>query len=98
MLLKGESMIEKEMNERIMITQLPVDGRFTNWGNFSPCSVTCGGGSQTRSRSCTSPPPSNGGQDCVGARTQTESCNSDACPGTYHNNIRKVSIKVFTVN
>ena len=78
----------KDLNEHFSILQVPVDGGFTNWGDFSPCSVTCGGGSQTHSRSCTNPPPSNGGQDCAGPRTQTQECNNDTCPGTYNDNLK----------
>ena len=68
--------------------QVPVDGGFTNWGDFSPCRVTCGSGSRIRSRNCTNPPPTNGGQDCVGPRTQTQAYNRDACPSMYNNNIK----------
>ena len=52
---------------------LPVDG---GWSEFSACSVTCGGG--TRTRTCTNPVPANGGADCVGPAT--EACNTDPCP------------------
>jgi hypothetical protein len=46
-----------------------------NWSVWSPCSASCGGG--TQKRACTNPAPSNGGADCSGANSQA--CNTDAC-------------------
>jgi len=51
----------------------PVHGDWTAW---STCSLTCGGGKKTRT--CTNPAPSNGGDQCVGA--EEEACNQNACP------------------
>ena len=42
------------------------------------------GGTRTRDRACDSPPPSNGGQDCVGATTQSEDCNIEQCVRKLH--------------
>ncbi|XP_022801334.1 mucin-like protein [Stylophora pistillata] len=61
------------------LTPCPVDGNFSEWENWSTCSSTCGRGVQIRYRSCTSPPPSNGGQDCTGARMETRECNLTLC-------------------
>ena len=37
----------------------------------------------TRTRSCDSPAPANGGDDCEdGDESQSESCNSNPCKGT----------------
>ncbi|XP_078378572.1 coadhesin-like [Oculina patagonica] len=60
----------------------PIDGNYTEWSEWSECSVTCDGGSQTRSRQCTNPPPQHGGRDCeeLGPANGTQECNTNACP------------------
>ena len=62
-----------------------VDGNFSNWSNFGVCSTICGQGTQTRTRSCTNPPPQFGGKDCVGNRIESRNCNIDRCPGIFPN-------------
>ena len=59
----------------------PVDGGFSDFGDWSECSEECGGGTQTRSRTCTNPAPANGGSDCVGVSSETRICNEQACDG-----------------
>jgi len=51
-----------------------VDG---GWSGWSSCSVTCGGGTQTRS--CSNPALSCGGNPCDGPSSQ--SCNTQECEG-----------------
>lgn len=58
-----------------------VNGGWSNWGAWSSCTVTCGRGTQTRMRTCTNPPPAIGGADCRGISSQTQSCNTNGCPG-----------------
>ena len=57
-----------------------VDGGFSDFGDWSECSAECGGGTQTRSRTCTNPAPANGGADCVGWKSETQKCNTQKCP------------------
>uniref|UniRef100_A0A8W8MZT5 C-type lectin domain-containing protein n=1 Tax=Magallana gigas TaxID=29159 RepID=A0A8W8MZT5_MAGGI len=45
---------------------VPINGNWSEWTTWSACSVTSGDGCQSRFRSCDSPPPSNGGTDCMG--------------------------------
>ncbi|XP_078354720.1 uncharacterized protein LOC144639299 isoform X1 [Oculina patagonica] len=61
--------------------ECPIDGGYTDWSE-SECSVTCGGGTKTLTRTCTNPPPSNGGKDCseLGPAKKTVSCNEEECP------------------
>ena len=60
-----------------------VNGQWSAWLSWGACSRTCGGGAQRRSRTCTNPPPRNGGAACSGGRFQTRQCNSNGCPGTF---------------
>ena len=48
--------------------------------------MTCGGGTQTRTRTCTNPPPSNGGKDCsgLGPAEMTEECNTQECRTDFY--------------
>ncbi|XP_078487952.1 uncharacterized protein LOC100179634 isoform X3 [Ciona intestinalis] len=63
-----------------MITEECIVGNcpfWTAWSNWSGCTVTCGGGSQSRSRICM-----NGvaGSGCPGSGSETLTCNNMACP------------------
>lgn len=59
-----------------------VDGAWTEWSLFNTCSVSCGGGTQSRTRSCGNPAPSMGGAFCPGQSTETQACNPTPCPGS----------------
>ncbi|XP_033647555.1 coadhesin-like isoform X1 [Asterias rubens] len=63
----------------------PVNGGWSDWDNWSPCTVSCGaGGEQVRSRACNNPPPSNGGLPCWGDSSETSDCDqatqAPCCP------------------
>ncbi|XP_063400308.1 A disintegrin and metalloproteinase with thrombospondin motifs adt-1-like isoform X2 [Mytilus trossulus] len=65
----------------------PIDGGWSSFGSWSPwssCNVTCGGGTNSRSknRTCTNPEPKYGGQSCNGSTDETSAvlCNPMACP------------------
>ncbi|XP_068160698.1 SCO-spondin [Antennarius striatus] len=57
----------------------PVDGYWSEWSEWSECDVQCGGGVRQRNRTCSAPPPKNGGRDCEGMTQQSQSCNSEPC-------------------
>ena len=59
----------------------PVNGSWTDWGEWTACSPTCGNGTETRSRSCTNPAPRYGGEDCEGDAVETRECENPECPG-----------------
>lgn len=63
---------------------ISVDGNYSEWSEFMQCSVTCGKGVQTRSRSCINPPPQHGGKNCsaFGPPVETKECNLKECPST----------------
>ncbi len=56
-----------------------VNGGWSPWSNWSTCPVLCGGGNQTRTRTCTNPSPYCAGANCVGSGTETQSCNTQSC-------------------
>ena len=56
----------------------PVDCQVSGWSGWSGCSQSCGGGSQTRTRTITQQ-PQNGGAGCP-ALSESQSCNNQACP------------------
>ncbi|NXB77102.1 HMCN1 protein, partial [Donacobius atricapilla] len=58
----------------------PVAGGWSPWAPWGPCSSTCGKGSQTRARLCTSPAPAHGGPRCPGPDTQLQLCFRRRCP------------------
>ncbi|XP_056001828.1 coadhesin-like [Ostrea edulis] len=58
----------------------PIDGQWASWGSWGSCSVTCGGGSQSRKRTCTNPAPQYNGKSCPNSDTSTQSCNTQPCP------------------
>lgn len=60
----------------------PVPGAWAAWSAWSSCDAECGGGMRSRIRSCTDPPPKNGGQPCVGEALQSQSCNLQPCGAT----------------
>lgn len=51
---------------------------WTQWSPWSGCSRTCGAGSATRTRSCSS--PGGQGSSCPGQGTETRQCNDGNCP------------------
>lgn len=61
----------------------PIHGGWSNWKDWGSCNVVCGGGTQTKTRTCDSPSPEYGGDDCVGPNTISDECNIIKCPGGY---------------
>ncbi|KAK6467272.1 properdin-like [Huso huso] len=58
----------------------PVEGGWSEWSPWQPCSVTCESGVKVRQRSCSNPPPICGG-GCEGRSTETYACYTNmVCP------------------
>ncbi|XP_039507939.1 adhesion G protein-coupled receptor B1 isoform X9 [Pimephales promelas] len=53
------------------------NGGWSVWGNWAECSSECGGGVQTRSRTCQSPPEE--AYLCEGVLEEGRPCNSQSC-------------------
>ena len=45
-----------------------------SWEPWQPCSVTCGKGTESRTRRCTT------GNACIGSHRETRECVQEACP------------------
>ncbi|XP_077410354.1 SCO-spondin [Vanacampus margaritifer] len=56
-----------------------VDASWSRWSPWSRCDKPCGGGRSIRTRSCSSPPPKNGGKKCQGEKNQVKACNTKPC-------------------
>ncbi|KAK3759163.1 hypothetical protein RRG08_036954 [Elysia crispata] len=52
----------------------PVQSSWSNWGNWAPCSKTCGGGVQYRYRTCTG-----GEKTCQGSSRERRPCSENPC-------------------
>ena len=64
-----------------------IDGGWTRWAEWSPCSQTCGGGAKSRRRSCEDPAPKDGGQYCLGSAVEITTCEYIECPRMLHSDI-----------
>ena len=59
----------------------PVNGGWTSWSRYGPCSVSCGEGLKRRVRECSNPLPQYGGSDCEGPSFEDVQCVTDTvCP------------------
>lgn len=57
----------------------PQDCGLADWGAWSACTASCGGGQRDRQRSIATP-EKNGGKPCEGAMTELQACNEEECP------------------
>lgn len=58
-----------------------IDGHWSAWSSWSPCGPDC---RHHRTRTCTSPSPSNGGRYCSGRDSVTGNCSGGSCIGMKH--------------
>ena len=70
-----------------------VNGNWGDWGAWSDCSANCGGGVQSRTRSCNDPVPQYGGAICdsnhtsgidymngtIRVQASNKTCNENPC-------------------
>eukprot|EP00123_Amoebidium_parasiticum_P016720 comp23560_c1_seq1/m.39800 comp23560_c1_seq1/g.39800 ORF comp23560_c1_seq1/g.39800 comp23560_c1_seq1/m.39800 type:complete len:922 (-) comp23560_c1_seq1:551-3316(-) len=61
---------------------LAINGKWSEWGDWSTCNGNCGSGQwgkRSRRRSCSDPKPQFGGKDCNGDGLGSESCSTFEC-------------------
>ena len=68
-----------------LILLTAVNGGWSNWSGYIDCSRSCGGGTQSRNRSCTNPSPQHGGLSCRGNSSESRPCGINLCPGAMQN-------------
>ncbi|KAJ7370527.1 Hemicentin-1 [Desmophyllum pertusum] len=73
---EGDSVRSQSCNKK----GCPVDANWSKWSSFTPCTLSCGGGTHKRSRTCTNPPPKFDGEDCIGESDEVQPCNILPCP------------------
>uniref|UniRef100_A0A8D3DQX8 Thrombospondin-1 n=1 Tax=Scophthalmus maximus TaxID=52904 RepID=A0A8D3DQX8_SCOMX len=71
---------EGRQTEKCQMSPCPINGNWGPWSPWDTCTLTCGGGVQTRKRLCNDPGPKYGGKECVGEAKDTQMCNKKACP------------------
>ena len=59
-----------------------VNGGFSDWTAWGPCSAVCDFGQKRRSRTCTNPSPQYGGEECYGRKRQIMDCIVANCSGS----------------
>ncbi|GFN97239.1 thrombospondin-1 [Plakobranchus ocellatus] len=72
------------------------DGLWQPWSPWDTCSVTCGGGEQSRERTCDG--TRHGGTYCQGEHNQTRDCNTHNCPAHGGKNTAEVLLASHAVN
>ena len=73
-----------------------VDCQLSTWSEWVDCSVTCGGGTQLRSR-LVAQAAQNGGSQCGGSLVESQICNNQSCLGKLHEERHSTSILPFTL-
>jgi len=86
--LKNQSALQEIESRKCHTHECPPNGGWSTWSSYSECSASCNGGSQSRTRSCSSPAPLKGGKSCLNRKgersaeeTQNRTCNTNLCPG-----------------
>ncbi|XP_061672486.1 hemicentin-1 [Syngnathoides biaculeatus] len=67
--------------ERTITLKVQINGGYSNWQDWGPCSSLCGEGFQERVRLCNNPEPANGGRSCAGPSVDSRRCRAGLCPG-----------------
>ncbi|XP_076248702.1 uncharacterized protein LOC143188377 [Calliopsis andreniformis] len=66
------------------INNCSINGIWSSWTVWSPCSTSCGIGTQLRNRMCTNPSPSGDGLSCFGSASEIRQCFTRPCVVKTH--------------
>ena len=66
-----------ELSFNFSLFCISVDGAFQEWTVWSECTVSCSGGTTSRTRECMG---AEGEGQCHGASEESVVCNTDPCP------------------
>ena len=66
-------------SQRCGNSKCPVSCVWSDWSSWSSCSVSCGGGSQSATRTVMRQ-ATNGGKECSGEPKKTQKCGESECP------------------
>ncbi|XP_064793489.1 hemicentin-1-like [Oncorhynchus masou masou] len=72
---------EAGVAERTISLKVQINGGYSNWEDWGPCSTTCGRGNQERIRLCNNPELANGGKSCDAPSRDSRRCQIGLCPG-----------------
>lgn len=75
----GDHCFGDAIDDRLCMPRPCANGGWSDWGSWTSCSISCGGGFRSKSRNCSHPRPSPFGQFCDGDSVMIESCNEHAC-------------------
>ncbi|XP_060565047.1 hemicentin-1-like [Ruditapes philippinarum] len=75
----GDHCFGDTMDARLCMPGPCANGGWSDWGVWATCSVTCGTGVLSRSRTCSNPRPSSTGSLCDGNSIQVTSCSLPPC-------------------
>ncbi|XP_030641181.1 adhesion G protein-coupled receptor B1 [Chanos chanos] len=76
---------------REIASDTETSGGWSSWGSWAECTSECGGGVQTRTRTCQSPPEES--YLCEGVLEEGRPCNSQPCIGKGRHNSRSQSLR-----
>ena len=71
--------IETKKSKKCGESECPVGCIWSEWGTWTSCSASCGGGSQFATRTVDQQ-ATNGGEECSGQPIKSQSCGNSKCP------------------
>ncbi|XP_063245186.1 hemicentin-1-like [Bacillus rossius redtenbacheri] len=71
---------DAQQTQACFMSVCQVDGGWSDWTEWTSCSVSCGRGTRRRYRKCDRPEPAYGGRPCLGSDGQQEACARNPCP------------------